>query len=92
MQGPLVAEAKRGEVFTSMCLLNEKLPRAQAAAAGVDGFSAVVLAGVPGAHAYVSVGLLPAVPLPEWSAGEPLAESDGSGTTLAISLLQSLLQ
>lgn len=80
LQGPIVAGAQRGRVFSSMTLVSEKLPRAQAAAAGVEGVTAVVLAGVPGAHAYVSVGLLPAVPLPEWGRGEPLAESDGSGT------------
>jgi hypothetical protein len=82
VQGPLIAGAQRGGVFSSMSLLSEKLPRAQAAAAGVEGVTAVVLAGIPGAHAYIAVGLLPAVPLPEWGRGEPLAESDGTGKLL----------
>lgn len=79
MQGPIVAAAQRGGVYSSMALVTEKLSRSQAAAAGVDGVTAVVLAGVPGTHAYVAVGLLPSVPLPEWGPGAPLAEKDGSG-------------
>ena len=78
-----MAEAGRGEVFSSMCLLSEKLPRAQASALGVEGFTALVLAGVPGAHAYVAVAVLPCMPLPEWSTGEPLAEKDASGAAAA---------
>lgn len=83
VQGPLVAGAQRGGVFSSMALVTERLARSHAAVAGVEGVAAVVLAGMPGAHAYVAVGLLPAVPLPEWGPGEPLSENDGTGAPLS---------
>lgn len=77
MQGPLVAAADRGEVYDTVALLTDKPP--QGAGSRPSAVNVFVAAGVPGRmHAYVAVSVLPALPLPEWAPGDPVADTDGA--------------
>lgn len=76
VQGPLAAASDRGDVYRSLTLLSEKSPHRDAS---VPAMNAFVATGVPGrVHAYVAVTVLPALPLPDWSAGAPVADVDGA--------------
>eukprot|EP00892_Ulva_mutabilis_P008180 jgi/Ulvmu1/5734/UM245_0002.1 len=85
LQGPLIGAADRGDVYSHLLLLADSGPRrghgpGGGGGGGAPAVSAFVSIGVPGkVHAYVAVGVLPALPLPDWSAGEPVADTDSRG-------------
>ena len=79
VQGPLVAAADRGDVYSTVTLLSDKIPHGVGDAGAAGAVNTLVAAGVPGhMHAYVAVSVLPAMPLPDWGSGQPTADVDGA--------------
>lgn len=77
VQGPLVAAPERGEAYTALTLLSDRPHGAPADSPAV--VNAFVATGVPGRmHGYVAVSVLPALPLPDWGLGDPVADTDGA--------------